>query len=95
MQIACCSSIPTVYVNLHLPYGWAERYVLSTGHVLEQRIALEDKANLPLLGGYPCGILICTQWSHTLFLYSHVPWLQPEQALCSTSGHMAPQSGST
>ena len=66
--MACCSNTPALDVNLHFPYGWPEGYVLSAGHVLEQRIALEDKSDFPLLGGHPCGVLICTN-SDTLSFY--------------------------
>lgn len=51
---------PAVYVNLHLAYRWTKGNVLGAGHVLEERIALEDKANLPLLCWDPCSILIYT-----------------------------------
>ena len=51
---------PAVYVNLHLPYRWTKGNVLGAGHVLEECIALEDKANLPLLCWDPRSILICT-----------------------------------
>ena len=51
---------PAVHVNLHLPHRWAKGNVLGAGHVLEERVALKDKANLPLLCRDPCSILICT-----------------------------------
>ena len=51
---------PAVYINVHLPYRRAKGNVLGAGHVLEERVALEDKANLPLLCRDPCSVLICT-----------------------------------
>ena len=51
--------IPFVNVDVHLLYAWAKSNVFSDCHVLEERIALEDKADAALFCRQFSCILTC------------------------------------
>lgn len=55
----CAGGTPSVQIQPKLANARPKCNVLCHRHVLEQRIALEDKAYLPLLNRDLCCILIC------------------------------------